>query len=66
MIRCSRFTNVTTLEEKFLMQFKIFFAIAMIVGVTLGSAVVSAQVPPVGPSGPTGWCTDAEGRNYRC
>ncbi|MBT3765758.1 MAG: hypothetical protein HOB79_10400 [Rhodospirillaceae bacterium] len=48
------------------MQFKIFFAIAMIVGVTLGSAVVSAQVPPVGPSGPTGWCTDAEGRNYRC
>ena len=24
------------------------------------------EVPPVGPSGPTGWCTDADGNNFRC
>ena len=59
-------TKVTMLGENFLMRIKIFFAIAIVAGFTLGSAIATAQVPPVGPSGPTGWCTDANGNNYRC
>jgi hypothetical protein len=31
-----------------------------------GSASMAQQVPPVGPSGPTGWCTDENGNNFRC
>ncbi len=59
-------TKVTMLGENFLMRIKIFFAVAIVAGFTLGSAIATAQVPPVGPSGPTGWCTDAIGNNYRC
>ena len=56
-------TKVTILGEDFLMRIKIFFAIAIVAGFTLGSTIATAQV---GPSGPTGWCTDANGNNYRC
>ena len=52
--------------ENFLMRIKLVFAIVIVAGFTLGSAIATAQVPPVGPSGPTGWCTDANGNNYRC
>ncbi len=30
------------------------------------TAALGQGVPPVGPSGPTGWCTDKDGNNFRC
>lgn len=33
---------------------------------TANTIAMAQNVPPVGPSGPTGWCTDSKGRNFRC
>lgn len=45
-----------------------FIRLGLALALMLAALAVEAlaQVPPVGPSGPTGWCTDANGRVYRC
>ena len=39
---------------------------ALVLVFAANTAAVGQSVPPVGPSGPTGWCTDADGNNFRC
>lgn len=45
---------------------KLQLILAALFLVMTATATVQAQVPPVGPSGPTGWCTDKDGKNFRC
>ncbi|MHA1539991.1 MAG: hypothetical protein ACTSXQ_05915 [Alphaproteobacteria bacterium] len=41
----------------------LLLTIAFLIGI---AASVNAQVPDIGPSGPTGWCTDNDGNNFPC